>query len=144
MVKVFVAQTRDADRELLCDFLKASGHDARPYKTDMSSLTRLTWDIMATTAPAVIVTSQRGVSNPYVSNMLHTVACNLPIKTLTLVYTRAAAQHDYLEEVGQFVADLMSLPNHKVVITPKRTETRRAGEYDVLKAHIDGFAELTK
>jgi hypothetical protein len=141
MVKIFVAQTLEKDRHMVCDFLNVSGHEAQPYKTDMSSLTRLTWDVMSMTKPAVIITSQRGSGNPYVSNILHTVAFNLPIRTLTIAYTRAAAQHDYMEEVRGYIAQLMSSQMHQLKIVPKHDDVRRNDELQVIKGYVEAFAQ---
>lgn len=144
MVKIFVAQTQEKDRGLVTEFLKSSGYDeVSSYETDSLSLTRLIWDIMPTTKPAVIITSQRGFGNPYVSNMLHTVAFNLPIRTLTVLYTRAESQYDYKQQVGCYIALLKSMKSHmhQLEIVHKRHDVSRDDQLQKIKAYIEAFVQ---
>lgn len=140
MVKVFVAQTHAHDRDPLCDFLKAAGHDAHPHNTDMSSLVWLTRELMFSTDPSVIVSSQRDLlGHPYISNMLHAVAFNLHVPTLTIVYTRAAAHQEHMVGVVRFLADLGSTPKHQLKIVPKDSESTRDAEHRLVLSYINDF-----
>ncbi len=142
MVKVFVAQTHEHDRGPLCDFLKAAGHDARPHNTDMSSLVWLTRELMFSTDPSVIVSSQRDLlGHPYISNMLHAVAFNLHVPTLTIVYSRAAAHQEHMVGVVRFMAALGSTPEHQLKIVPKVAEDTVAAEHGTVLSYINGFSQ---
>lgn len=139
MVKVFVAQTQEKDRNCLCDFLSAARHDPQPFATDLLSRVSTIRSMMFAAAPFVIISSQRGPDSLYVSNMLHAAAASLPVETLTIVWTRALAQHQYMEETAQFLAALVSTPSHRLELVPKRGEVRRADEYQAMIGHIDKF-----
>jgi len=140
MVKIFVAQTHDKDRELVCGFLERSGYKPEPNTTDPESLVWLARKISLLSEPFVIVTSQTDASGcSYVSNMLHTVALNRPVSTLTIVYTRAAANQENVPGVVHFLASLVRTARHELKIIPKVAEDTRGLEHGNLLSTINSF-----
>lgn len=141
MVKIFVAQTHDKDRKLVCSFLENSGYKVEPNTTDPESLVWLARKISLISEPFVIVTSQTDESGcGYVSNMLHTVALSRPVSTLTIVYTRAAANQGNLPGVVHFIANLVRTPLHELRIIPKFAEDTREQEHEKLLSSITDFS----
>ena len=140
MVKVFVVQTHEKDRNAVAAFLNAAGHDVHSYNTDPMSLMWVAREMMFVNKPSVLVTSQRDIcDHPYISNMLHTVAFHLPKPTLTIVYTRAAAHQEHIQGVVHYLASLSSTPNHQLKIVPKDTDDTRPTELGLILYHIDDF-----
>ena len=141
MVKIFVAQTHERDRSLLAEFLNSSGYsDVSSYATDPSTLTKLTREMMFLDKPLVIVTSQRDMFGcDYISNLMHAVTLNLPKKTLTIVYTRAAAHQEHMPGVIRYFADLMNTPHHQLKIVPKVSDDMKPKEFGAIISHVQEF-----
>lgn len=161
MVKVFVAQTQKKDRDLLCDFLTAAGHDVEAHQTDPLSRVWLIRKMSFMTEPFTLVSSQRDdYGCNYVSNILHAVAFHLKVPTLTIAYSRAVGHQEHMPGVIQFLVDLRNFPNrqlemmseleiahakkHKVKMVPKMEGDTVAAEHDTILAYINGFEASLK
>ncbi len=146
MAKIFVAQTHERDCRLVCDFLKTSGcNDVEPHATDPVSRVWLSRQMALMADPFVLVTSQRDAFGcDYISNLLHVVPLYKSQKTLTVVYTRAAAHQQHVAGVVRFLSDLMSTPKHGLKILPKDSEDTRNLEHDILLSYINGFEASLK
>jgi hypothetical protein len=158
MVKVFVAQTQKKDRDLVCDSLTASGQDAEPHATDPLSRVWLIRKMSFMTEPFALVASQRDdYGCEYVSNLLHGVAFNLHVPTLTIVYSRAVGHQEHMPGVIKFLSDLRDFPTrqleilseleienakkHKLKMIPKFAEDTRTAEQETILAYINDFVQ---
>jgi|GEM_PF-4523185 len=141
-MKVFVAQTHERDRSPLCDFLKASGLNATPHATDGISLTWLTRELWFIREPAVIVTSQRDlIGCDYLSNILHAVALNLPVKTLTIVYSKALANQSHMPGIVSYLTKMHGNDSHQLKFVPKISDDNREIEHGIIVQSINDFAQ---
>ena len=162
MVKVFVAQTQKKDRDLLCDFLAAAGHDVASYATDPLSRVFLAQKMSFMTKPFVLASSQRDdFGCNYVSNILHAVTLTMPMPTLTIVYSRAVGHQEHMPGVIKYLADLTSIPEyrldmlspqemqlemmnikrHPIKMVPKLEEGTVIAEHETILSYIKRFAQ---
>ena len=142
MVKIFVAQTHEKDRTAVADFLKAAGHDIISYGTDPVSRIWLTRQMMFTSQPFVVVTSQRDMLGcDYVSNLVQAAVLTFHVPTLTIVYTRAAAHQEHMPGVAHYFAELMMNPLHQIKIVPKVLDDTRSNEHETILSHVNDFAK---
>lgn len=161
MVKVFVAQTQKRDRDLVCDFLTAAGHDVEAHATDPLSRVWLIRSMSFMSKPFALVSSQRDdYGCAYVSNMLHAVAFNLPVPTLTIAYSRAIAHQQHMPGVIRILNDLRDFPNtqlemmseleienakkHKLKMIPKIGKDSVGEEQGTILTYINEFEASLK
>lgn len=140
MAKIYVAQTHEVERRLLCESLNKAGYQAHPYQTDMTSLMWLSREMAFLNEPAVIISSQRNLYGcDYVSNIIHAVVSTVPARTLTVVYSQAAAYPGHIPEMVNLLAKLSSTSRHGLKIVPKLSEETRPKEHGIILSHVIDF-----
>jgi hypothetical protein len=104
------------------------------------SLIWLTRDMMFSTQPFVVVTSQRdSFGCDFISNKIHTAAfCMMP-KTLTIVYSWSLAHQESIQGMVRYLSDLNNVPRHQLRFVPKIAEDTREEEHQTILKYINEF-----
>lgn len=143
MVKVFVAQTHDRERDAVCSFLEAAGYHPKPYGTSPSQLNGLCRELLFLETPAALVTSQRDLFGcDYISRLLHAYFLSKPkLPTLTVIYSRAVAYPQNIHHMSEYLLEMFQISTqmHTVKLVPKAYDTTQQREHGKVLGHIQNF-----